>query len=267
MRRSLEPTTVIDAARRLKAEGVEAVAVSFLHSYANAQHEEAAERVLRIELGDDVYICRSSEIIPEIREYERTSTTVVNAYIGPVVAKYLNSLIERLRELGLQCPIEIMHSAGGIMRVDTAVRRAAYLIESGPAAGVIAAAQVARAGGHPNVISFDMGGTTAKAAIVENGEPARTAEYEVGASINLSSQLVKGGGYAVKLAYIDVSEIGAGGGSIVSIDGRNRLSVGPKSAGAVPGPVCYGRGGVEATLADALAALGHLNAIAIAGAA
>ena len=265
MRRPLERAAVVDAARRLKSEGVEAVAVSFLHSYANAQHEEATERILRLELGDDVYICRSSEIIPEIREYERTSTAVVNAYIGPVVAKYLNSLVARLRELGLKCPIEIMHSAGGTMRLDAAVRKAAYLIESGPAAGVIAAARVARAGGHRNVISFDMGGTTVKAAIVEDGEPAKTAEYEVGAGINLSSRLVKGGGYAVKLPYIDVSEIGAGGGSIVSIDRTGRLTVGPKSAGAVPGPVCYGRGGVEATLTDALVTLGHLNPIAIAG--
>jgi N-methylhydantoinase A len=265
IRRPLEQTAVVDAARRLKAEGVEAVAVSFLHSYANAQHEEATERILHLELGDDVFICRSSEIIPEIREYERTSTAVVNAYIGPVVAKYLNSLVGRLRGLGLKCPVEIMHSAGGTMRLDAAIRKAAYLIESGPAAGVIAAARVARAGHHHKVISFDMGGTTVKAAIVERGEPARTAEYEVGAGINLSSRLVKGGGYAVKLPYIDVSEIGAGGGSIVSIDPQNRLTVGPKSAGAVPGPVCYGRGGAEATLTDALVALGHLNPSAIAG--
>jgi N-methylhydantoinase A len=265
VRRPLEHAAVVATAQRLKAAGVEAVAVSFLHSYANSGHEEEAERILRIELGDEAYICRSSEIIPEIREYERTSTTVVNAYIGPVVAKYLNSLVERLHDLGLDCPIEIMHSAGGIMRIDAAVRKAAYLIESGPAAGVIAAARVARAGGYSNVISFDMGGTTAKAAIVEDGEPARTAEYEVGAGINLSSRLVKGGGYAVKLPYIDVSEIGAGGGSIVSIDAQNRLSVGPRSAGAVPGPVCYSRGGAEATLTDALVSLGHLNPTAIAG--
>jgi N-methylhydantoinase A len=265
VRLPLAEGAVLATARQLKAEGVEAVAVCFLHSYANPAHEKAAERILRNELGDDAFICRSSEIVPEIREYERTSTTVVNAYIGPVVAKYLSALIARLHSLGLQCPIEIMHSAGGVMRVDAAIRKAAYLIESGPAAGVIAAARVARAGGHPNVISFDMGGTTAKAAVVEDGEPAKTAEYEVGAGINLSSRLVKGGGYAVKLPYIDISEIGAGGGSIVTRDKQNRLSVGPRSAGAVPGPVCYGRGGAEATLTDALVSLGHLNPTAIAG--
>jgi N-methylhydantoinase A len=265
IRKPLEQVSVVETARQLKAEGVEAVAVSFLHSYANPRHEEEAERILRMELGDEAYICRSSEINPEIREYERTSTAVVNAYIGPVVTKYLNSLVSRLHNMGLECPIEIMHSAGGIMRIDAAIRNAAYLIESGPAAGVIAAARIARASGYFNVISLDMGGTTAKTAIVEAGEPAKTAEYEVGAGINLSSRLVKGGGYAVKLPYIDVSEIGAGGGSIISLDGQNRLSVGPRSAGAIPGPVCYGRGGSEATFTDALISLGHLNPTAIAG--
>jgi N-methylhydantoinase A len=265
VKKPLEAAAVTAAARHLRAEGVEAVAVSFLHSYANAEHEEAAERILRTELGDEAYICLSSEIIPEIREYERTSTTVVNAYIGPVVTKYLNSLVARLHDLGLVCPVEIMHSAGGIMRIETAVRKAAYLVESGPAAGVIAAARIARVCRHANVISFDMGGTTAKAAIIEDGEPARTGEYEVGAGINLSSKLVKGGGYAIKLPFIDVSEIGAGGGSIVSADVQNRVSVGPRSAGAYPGPVCYGLGGTEATLTDALVTLGHLNPTAIAG--
>jgi N-methylhydantoinase A len=145
------------------------------------------------------------------------------------------------------------------MSAAAAAQKPAFLVESGPAAGVIACADIARSAGLGNVISFDMGGTTAKAAIVENGEPARTTEYEVGAGINVSSKLVKGGGYAIKLPFIDISEIGAGGGSIVSLDAAGSIKVGPQSAGAVPGPACYGLGGKEATFTDAAVVLGYLN--------
>jgi len=158
-----------------------------------------------------------------------------------------------------------MQSNGGIMTAASAERKPAYLTESGPAAGVIACAKLAHALGLENAISFDMGGTTCKAAMIEGGEPARTTEYEVGSGINLSSKLVKGGGYPIKLPFIDVSEIGAGGGSIVSLDAAGGLHVGPQSSGAVPGPVCYGNGGVEPTFTDAMLVLGYINPQALAG--
>ncbi|SDG52556.1 hydantoinase/oxoprolinase family protein [Bosea robiniae] len=256
---------VVAAAQRFREEGVEAVAISFLHAYANPQHEIEAEGILRAELGEGVYICRGSEILPEIREYERTSTVVVNAYIGPVVRNYASALTARLASIGVTCQVEMMHSGGGIMRLGSAVKRAASLVESGPAAGVIACARLVSGSDEPSIISFDMGGTTAKAALIEHGEPARTTEYEVGAGINLSSKLVKGGGYPIKMPFIDVSEIGAGGGSIVAIDRMNQVSVGPQSAGAYPGPVCYGLGGRQATLTDAFLTLGYINDVALAG--
>ena len=251
---------VLAAAERFRAEKVEAVAISFLHAYANAEHEVRAEEILRGALGDGVYICRGSEILPEIREYERTSTAVVNAYVGPVIRTYAEALAGRLAGIGVEAPIEMMHSGGGIMRLAASVRRAAALVESGPAAGVIACARLVRGEGRgSNIISFDMGGTTAKAALIEDGEAAHTDEYEVGAGINLSSKLVKGGGYPIKMPFIDVSEIGAGGGSLVSLDALGRVTVGPESAGAMPGPVCYGRGGTRATLTDVFVTLGYIN--------
>jgi N-methylhydantoinase A len=262
---ALNPDSVRRAAAALRESGVEAVTISFMHSYANPAHELEAERLLRAELGEDIHVCRSADVLPEIREYERTSTAVVNAYVGPVVKNYLLSLQRRLHEIGVTCPIEVMQSAGGVMRFQTAIRKPAYLVESGPAAGVVASARVADIANERNIISFDMGGTTAKAAIIENGEPARTTEYEVGGGINLSSKLVKGNGYPIKLPFIDISEIGAGGGSIIKVDEFGHVSVGPQSAGAVPGPVCYNLGGTEATLTDALLTLGYINPDAIAG--
>jgi N-methylhydantoinase A len=265
VRAPLDSAAVLAAAQTFKRERVGAVAIGFLHSYINPRHEIEAEALLRRELGEAVYICRSSDILPEIREYERISTAVVNAYIAPVVKNYLLSLQARLRGIGVGCMIEIMNSAGGVMRFHSALRRPAYLVESGPAAGVVAAARIAALASQDKVISFDKGGTTAKAAMIESGAPARTTEYEVGAGINLSSKLVKGSGYPIKLPFIDVSEIGAGGGSLIRIDEHGRVSVGPQSAGAVPGPVCYDRGGEQATLTDALVTLGYINPTALAG--
>ncbi len=250
---------VADAARFLRDAGVSAVAIAFLHSYANPENERKAAAIVRSIMGDNAYVTSSSAILPEIREYERFSTAVVNGYVGPTVRHYLESLIGRLRELGLRGALRIMQSNGGVMAAEAAIAKPAYIVESGPAAGVIACARVARQAGLENVISFDMGGTTAKAAIIENGRPAMTTEYEIGAGINLSSKLVKGGGYAIKLPFIDVSEIGAGGGSLVSIDSGGSLRVGPRSAGAVPGPACYGLGNTEPTFSDAMVVLGYLN--------
>ena len=257
--RDLDEESVRTAVAQIEADEVEAVAIALLNAYADDVHERRVEEIVRDVLGDGVYVTRSSEILPEIREYERTSTTVVNAYVGPAITRYLGSLVDRLRAAGIEARLDVMQSSGGTLTPETAARRPAHLIESGPAAGVMACAYLGRLTGRPRLISLDMGGTTAKAAIVEDGLPVRTSEYEVGAGINLSSKLVKGGGHAIKLPFIDVSEIGAGGGSIVSVDPVGSVAVGPISAGSVPGPVCYGTGGVDPTLTDALVVLGYLG--------
>ena len=255
----LDEAAVDAVAAKLAECNVEALAICLLHSYTDPKHEQRVEEILKKALGEDVYITCSSSILREMREFERTSTTVVNAYIGPVVNRYLDSLVKQLKAEGIDAPLEIMQSNGGVMTAGAAMKKPACIVESGPAAGVIACARVAKNCGHDNVISLDMGGTTAKAAMIENGEPAKTSEYEVGTGINLSSMLVKGGGYPIKLPFIDVSEIGAGGGSIVSTDEVGLTKVGPTSAGAVPGPICYDQGGVDPTLTDALVVLGYYN--------
>ncbi len=259
VRRALDPASLEAAIAGLRREGVESAAVSLLHAYANPVHERQVAERLREAFPNGLYVTCSSDILPEIREYERTSTAVVNAYIGPVVQRYMDTLLGRLRDLGIDCPVHIMQSGGGVMSVESARRKPACMVESGPAAGVMACARLARGTGLDNLISFDMGGTTAKAAMVEGGRAAKTTEFEVGGGINLSSKLIKGGGYPVKLPFVDVSEIGAGGGSICRVDGVGHTSVGPQSAGAVPGPVCYDLGGVDPTLTDALVAIGYLN--------
>ncbi len=262
---ALNDASVVLATERIVAAGVEAIAISLINAYANPRHEQRVAEIVRAHMTGRVHITLSSDILPEMREYERTSTTVVNAYIGPVVEHYLSALQQRLRSIQVNAPLRIMQSNGGVMAADAAIAKPAYIIESGPAAGVIAAVAMARRIGLRDVISLDMGGTTAKAALVEHGDPAKTSEYEVGAGINLSSRLVKGGGHAVKLPFIDVSEIGAGGGSIVSVDSVGSLKVGPRSAGAEPGPACYGLGGREPTFTDAMVVLGYLNPSMLAG--
>ena len=259
VKKALDEAGVAAVVERIKGHGIEALAICLLHSYANPVHERRIAGIARAALPAGVFITCSSDVLPELREYERTSTTVINAYVGPVVANYLNSLLDKLASIGIRAPLQVMQSNGGIMRTEAVMAKPASIVESGPAAGVIGAARSAQRSGYPNVITLDMGGTTAKASIVENGQVAKTSEYEVGAGINLSSQLVKGGGHALKLSVVDVSEIGAGGGSIVSVEKDGRLLVGPSSAGAVPGPVCYDNGGEEPTLTDALVILGYFN--------
>ena len=256
---ALDEDSARGAARRLCDEGVQAVAVALLHAYANPAHERRVAEILREEMPAGTFISCSHDVLPEIREYERTSTTIVNALLGPIVSQYLAALAARLQGLGIARPLQIMQSNGGLMSARRAADSPARILESGPAAGVIAAARVARLAGSDHLITLDMGGTTAKTAIIEHGEPAKTTEYEVGAGINLSSRLLRGAGYAVKLPFIDVSEIGAGGGSEVWFDQGGLMQVGPQSAGSVPGPVCYGAGGDRVTLTDALVALGYLN--------
>lgn len=255
----LDEASVEAAARRLAEAGVEAVAICLLHAYVNGDHEKRVEEIVRRIMPAGTYVCCSCDVLPEIREYERTSTTVVNAFLGPVMRRYLDRLHGRLKEIGLDRPLHVMQSGGGRMSAPAASDKPAYLVESGPAAGVVAAAHLAKRAGIEHVITLDIGGTTAKTAVVEGGEPTRTGEFEVGAGINLSSKLVRGAGYAIKLPFIDVSEIGSGGGSKVWFDQGGLMKVGPESAGADPGPVCYGRGGAQVTLTDAVIALGYIN--------
>ena len=200
----LDEDSVIAACERLAQEDVAAVAIAYLHSYANPAHEQRSAEIVRDVLGPDVFITCSSDILPEIREYERTSTTVINAYLGPILTAYFASLRHHLETIGVTAPVQIMKSDGGVMSIAAATEKPAYIVESGPAAGVIGAARLAATG---NNITLDMGGTTAKASMVEGGRIARTGDYEVGAGINLSSKLVMGGGYALKLPVIDISEI------------------------------------------------------------
>ncbi|MBT4777929.1 MAG: hydantoinase/oxoprolinase family protein, partial [Rhodobacteraceae bacterium] len=224
----LDETSVVYAAKKLRKRGVAAVAICLLHSYTNPVHEKRTEEIVRNIMPPGTFICSSYEVLPEIREYERTSTTVVNAYLGPVLSYYLFQLRKKLDEIKLKSPLYVMQSGGGQMSDKAAMNLPAYFVESGPAAGVVAAAEIAKQVGLDQIITLDIGGTTAKTGIIENGEPSRTTEYEVGAGINLSSKLVKGAGYAIKLSFIDVSEIGAGGGSLVWFDEGGLLKVGPQ---------------------------------------
>ena len=251
-----------DAARRaiafLVAEGVRALAISLVHSYANPVHEQRlAELVAEVAPGLPVTL--SSEVLPEIGEYDRTSTTVINAYLQPVVGRYLAGLEQGLVADEVRAPVLVMQSNGGIMAARAAARQPIQIVESGPAAGVIAAQQLAARLDLADVITLDMGGTTAKASIVENGALQHVREYEVGAGLNVGNRLNRGAGYILRVPAIDIAEVGAGGGSVVWVDPVGALHVGPRSAGAVPGPVCYGTGGEEPTLTDANLLLGYLN--------
>jgi len=260
----LNLASVKRAIARLKAERVEAVAVCLLHSYANPDHERRIGEILR-EALPGCFISLSIDVLPQMREYERTSTTVINAYIGPPVEVYLLSLMDQLKKGGLKGRLKVMQSSGGILAADAVVDRPAQIVECGPAAGVIGAGKLGTAAGYDNLISFDMGGTTAKTSIIEKGKMLLSDEYEVGGGISASSPLMKGGGYALKLPVIDIAEVGAGGGSIVRLDKAMSIKVGPQSAGAVPGPACYAAGGEEPTVTDANVVLGFLNREALCG--
>jgi N-methylhydantoinase A len=261
--RVLDQSQVKELCRRFREHGIESIAVCFLHSYANPEHEKTAGEILRKALPD-CFISLSIEVLPEIREYERTSTTVINAYLGPPVKHYMQSLINRLHDDGINGHLLVMQSSGGVLDAGIVMERPAEIVECGPAAGVIGAAGMVRPG-LDSIITFDMGGTTAKASIIEEGRLVKTDEYEIGGGISLSSRLVKGGGYALKLPVIDISEVGAGGGSIVWFDKAGGLKVGPHSAGAAPGPVCYSLGGTEPTVTDANVVLGYINPCSLAG--
>jgi N-methylhydantoinase A len=250
-----EAEQVVEA---LLAEDLEAVAVVLVHAYANGDHErQIGELIHRRAPG--VFLSLSHVALPEIGEYERTSTTVVNAYIGPIADRYLGALESGLTVAGMQAPLQMMQSNGGVIRASTARGRPVQVVESGPAGGVVAAVRLARQCDAPNLITVDMGGTTAKASIVENGQPFQVAEYEVGTGISVGSRMFKGGGHTLRVPALDIAEVGAGGGSLVRVDTGGGLRVGPESAGAVPGPVCYDLGNDQPTLTDANLVLGYLN--------
>ena len=251
----LDPAQVEACARTLAGEGVEAVAVCLLHAYANPDHEIEIGRILR-RLLPGRFVSLSHQILRAYREYERISTTVVNAYVGPRVSGYIENLQTRLQGIGYRGDIAIMQSNGGTMSPGTARRRPATMMESGPVGGIIASAEIGRALGYPNVIAFDMGGTTAKASLIRDGEPTHAEGYHVGGYAS---------GDPVILPVVDVVEVGAGGGSIAWIDEVGALKVGPQSAGADPGPICYRRGGDRPTITDANVLLGRIGADAFLG--
>jgi len=232
----------------LKHAGVQSIAVCLLHSYANPVHEEALGEIIA-SVYPEAYVTLSHRILREYREYERTSTTAVNAYVGPVVARYLGSLREHLRRQGFSGEVLVMQSGGGVMSLPTAVQMPVRMMESGPVAGVIGAAKVASALGHPQAISFDMGGTTAKVSLTRSGNAEISNHYYIGGYNT---------GHPVMLPVVDIVEVGSGGGSIAWLDGAGGLKVGPVSSGALPGPACYGLGGTKPTVTDANLILGRL---------
>jgi N-methylhydantoinase A len=260
----LDHESVAAAIAMLRAERVESLAICLLHSYANPLHEKLVADAVRAALPE-LPISISHEILPEIGEYPRTSTTVVNAYVQPVIRAYLTALSARLVALGVTAKLRLMQSNGGLAAAGFAAEQPARIIESGPSAGVVGGAVLAARLGESRVITFDMGGTTAKAGLVENGEVLRSEAMEVGAGVMAGARLLVGAGYMLKLPAIDLAEVGAGGGSICRLDAAGAPKVGPQSAGADPGPVCYGRGGTQPTITDCNLVLGYLDPAGLAG--
>ena len=254
----LNEAQVEQAARRLVDAGAEALVIGFLHSYLDPAHERrAAAAVARVAPG--LPVVRSAEIVPEAREYERISTAVIAAYLGPVVQLYLRRLAERLRDDPPVDQLWIMKSSGGLATAEHAIAHPEELVESGPAAGVIAAAWAARRAGVETAVGFDMGGTTTKAALIVAGTPRVNHDYEIGGAAHSGDFLRKGTGHPLRSPVIDLAEIGTGGGSIAWLDATGGLRVGPRSASSTPGPACYGRGGTAPTVTDADLILGYLD--------
>jgi N-methylhydantoinase A len=244
----------------LQARNIEAIAISFLHAYINPAHEERARARIAAALPD-VAITISSEVCREIREYERTSTTVANAYVLPLMASYIARMQAGLRGLGATCPLLMMMSSGGVCTVETARRYPVRLVESGPAGGAILARNIAARGGYDRAVSFDMGGTTAKITLIDDFTPQQSRHFEVARAYRFA----KGSGIPVRIPVIDMVEIGAGGGSIARVDSLRRIVVGPDSAGSDPGPACYARGGTAPTVTDADVLLGRIDPARFAG--
>jgi N-methylhydantoinase A/oxoprolinase/acetone carboxylase beta subunit len=260
VRLPLDEKAVEALAETLKQKKVEAVAIGFLHSYANATHEKRTAEILAEKLPG-MRISVSSEICPEVREYERFSTTCANAYVQPLMARYLESLKEKIEESGFNCPILLMTSGGGLTTLETAARFPIRLVESGPAGGVILSTWIAENMGIDRILSFDMGGTTAKICIIDDGKPMASRSFEV----DRRYRFMKGSGLPVRIPVIEMVEIGAGGGSLAGVDPMKRITVGPESAGSDPGPACYSRGGTRPAVTDANVVLGRIDPDRFAG--
>ena len=256
--RPLDPADAERVVDALLAENVEAIAVCLINSFTNPAHELMVKEVVQRK-APHIPLSVSFEVLPEIKEYERTSTTTINAYVMPIVATYLRALRAGLDAAGIPARLLLMQSNGGLTTDIAAAAKPMNIVESGPAGGVVGAQAVARTKQLQKIITFDMGGTTAKASMVENGEVTRAHEYAVGADIMIGSRLLTGAGYTLKVPAIDLAEVGAGGGSHVWIDAGGALQVGPQSAGASPGPVCYDQGGSVPTVTDANILLGYIN--------
>jgi N-methylhydantoinase A len=251
-------------AHEIAALGVAGVAICMLNSYVDDAHERRMAAICREAMGEDVAIVTSASVLPEMREFERMTTTVMSAYVGPVMSAYLRSLADALGGVGVGAPISVMESAGGVMPAALAASLPVHTIESGPAAGVVAAARVGRDCGLSELVAFDMGGTTAKAALIRGGRPDITHDFIVGGKGSFGGRR-SGSGIPIKIPAIDLAEVGSGGGSIAWIDPSGALRVGPRSAGAAPGPACYGLGGIDPTVTDANLVLGYLSASTFAG--
>ena len=282
----VQPLAVEEAREMIRwmlAQNIDSLAVCLINAYINPTHERQLGELIR-GIAPDLPVSLSCDVLPEIKEYERTSTTVINAYLQPVVSRYLHSLSDRLNQqlshadsteasashhdspvVSDSLLLYVMQSNGGVMSAESAAEMPIHIIESGPAAGVIASLTLAERVGLTNVLTLDMGGTTAKASLIEDGQIMHSPEYQVGGGVSVGTRLSRGGGYPLRVPAIDIAEVGAGGGSIVYLDTGGALRVGPQSAGAVPGPACYALGGEEPTLTDANVVLGYLNPEHLAG--
>ena len=255
-----DPASIDAMIERLAREEVESVAVGFVHGYANPAHEELVAERLRAAFPE-LWLTLSSDVCAEIREYERLSTACANAYVQPLMARYLQNLRRRIEHAGIRAPLLMMTSGGGLATVETAIRHPIRLVESGPAGGAILASRLAAEKGIDQVLSFDMGGTTAKICLIDGGQPQSSRTFEV----DRVYRFTKGSGLPLRIPVIEMVEIGAGGGSIAHLDRLGRIAVGPESAGAEPGPACYGRGGARATVTDADVVLGRIDPERFAG--
>ena len=251
---SLDTTAIPALAAELRRQNVQAVAVCLMHAYANPAHEQTLGTELR-KLLPGVEMSLSHEVSPEAREFDRLCTTIANAYIQPLMKTYLSDFEARFLEQGLTCPILMMTAGGGMTTLETAARLPIRLVESGPAGGAILAARIAKEISEKNVLSFDMGGTTAKLCLIDNYSPQTARKFE----ISRAERFIKGSGMPVRIPVIEMIEIGAGGGSIATVDRLNRLQIGPESAGSEPGPVAFGKGGTEPTVTDADIAMGLIE--------
>jgi N-methylhydantoinase A len=256
----LDEAEVTALTRTIKASGYESVAIGLMHSYVNDVHERKVRDILLAEIPG-LSISLSSEVSPQMREFQRFNTVCANAYVKPLMASYLNRLVDKLREAGANCPVFMIHSGGGIITIESAAEYPVRLLESGPAGGAIFAAEVAKRYGLDRVLSYDMGGTTAKICLIDDATPKTAKTFEVARTYRFK----KGSGMPISIPVIEMIEIGAGGGSIASVDGMKQIRVGPHSAASEPGPACYGRGGDKPTVTDADLLLGRLDADNFAG--